>query len=70
MPYRHPQTTYVVYRGEDVVGIGSDVELAEKLETTVQVIRQSTAPTVIARAARHDDSRQLVGVRLTPEDLA
>ena len=69
MPTISPDTQFVIYKGDNVLGVGTPTELAVSLGLPEPYIRQQATPSAYARAIKNADSKQLVVLRVAPEDL-
>lgn len=67
MPYVQPPSEFVLYEGDEPIGVGTASELAEKLGIDEATIRRATAPSMAARVA--EGSRQLIAVRINLREL-
>lgn len=59
-----PVSEYVVYRGEEVVAVGTAAECAKKLGVKKAAIQCAATPSKTASANAKPDSQQLVAVRV------
>lgn len=59
-----PLAEFVVYKGEEVVAVGTLRQCAEKLGTKQSVIQCAANPARIARADATPGSKQLVAIRV------
>lgn len=62
-------TEYALYKGEDIIGIGTAKELAEKLGIKPETIRFYATPTQKRRAAAAaDPENQMIAVKIDEND--